>query len=141
MDKRRFRPRTADLEMFEMNKTGKGSNESWDIRGGVEERWVLVGEEFCDVLVAVFCLSCIGDVRLWRICEVDLLPSFWMDQRWQRTLSSMWDAEGQVLHVMSNSIKSGEPGRSCQDTGSEGDLQVFEQVWSSTRAEIVADKS
>jgi hypothetical protein len=59
MNERSFRPRTADLEMFEIDKTGKGSNESWDIRSGVEERWVLVGEEFCDVLVAVLCLSCI----------------------------------------------------------------------------------
>jgi hypothetical protein len=82
MNERSFRSGTADLEMLEMNETGKGSNESWDIRSGVEERWVLVGEEFCDVLVAVLCLSCIGDVRLWRICEVDLFSSFRMDQWW-----------------------------------------------------------
>ena len=45
MNERSFRSGTADLEMLEMNETGKGSNESWDIRSGVEERWVLVGEE------------------------------------------------------------------------------------------------
>jgi hypothetical protein len=82
MNEGSFRSRTADLEMLEMDETGKGSDESWDIRSGVEQRWVLVGEEFCDVLVAVLCLTRVGDVRLWRICKVDLLPSFWMDQWW-----------------------------------------------------------
>jgi hypothetical protein len=74
-----FRSGTADLEMLEMDETRKTSNESRDIRSGVEERWVLVGEEFCDVLVAVLCLARIGDVRLWRICEIDFLSGFWMD--------------------------------------------------------------
>jgi hypothetical protein len=79
MNERSFRPGTADLEMFEMNETGKSSNESWDIRSGVEKRWILVGQEFCNVLVAVLCLTRVGGVCLWRICEVDLFSSFWMD--------------------------------------------------------------
>jgi hypothetical protein len=57
MDERGFRSGAADLEMLEMDKTGKTSNKSWNIRSGMEERWVLVGEEFCDILVAVLCLT------------------------------------------------------------------------------------
>jgi hypothetical protein len=122
MNERSFRPGTADLEMFEMNETGKSSNESWNIRSGVEERWILMSQEFCNVLVAVLCLTRVGGVCLWRICEVDLFSSFWMDQRWQRTFSGMGDAEGQVLDVMSEPIESGQPGRPGQYTRSEGDL-------------------
>jgi hypothetical protein len=53
----------------------------------------------------------------------------------------MRNAECQVLHVVSNAIESGKPGRPGQDTGSKGDAQVSEQGWGSTRAEIVADES
>jgi hypothetical protein len=53
----------------------------------------------------------------------------------------MRNAECQVLHVVSDSIESGKPGRPGQDTRSEGDAQVFEQGRGSTRAKIVADES
>jgi len=113
MDGISFRSGTADLEMFEMNKAGKSSDKSWDIRSGVEERWILMGQEFCDVLVAVLCLMRVGSICLRRVCEVDLLSSFRMNQRRQRTLSVMWNAECQVLYMMSQAIQSGKPGGPC----------------------------
>ena len=72
----------------------------------MEERRVLVGQEFCDVLVAVLCLTRVGDVCLWRVCEVDLLSCLWVYQWWQGTLSSMRDAEIQVLYMVSDAIQS-----------------------------------
>jgi hypothetical protein len=106
----------------------------------MEERWILIGQEFCDLFVIVLCLTrtrfCLRLIR-----EVQFFSSLRMDQWWKKGLRCVWNVEGQVLDMVPKTIKSSHFGRPSKSVRLECDAQILEQDWRSPRAEVVTDKS
>jgi hypothetical protein len=71
----------------------------------VEERRVLVGQEFCGVLIAI-----LGLIWTWLclrlVCEIQFFASLWVNQRWEGSLGCVRDLEGQMLRMVAHTIKS-----------------------------------
>jgi hypothetical protein len=91
--------------MCQIREARQATDEGWNIRCGVEERWILIGQELRSLFIAVF-----GLIRTWLclrlVCEVEFLASLWVNQRWERSLGCVRDLEGQMLHMVAHAIKS-----------------------------------
>jgi hypothetical protein len=90
--------------MCEIREARQTTDEGWNIRCGVEERWILIGQEFCSVFIAI-----LGLIRtrlcLRLVCEIELFASLWVNQRWERSLGCVRGLEGQVLRMVARAIK------------------------------------
>jgi hypothetical protein len=71
----------------------------------MEQRWILVGQEFCGVFIAI-----LGLIRtrlsLRLICEIEFFTRLWVYQWWKKSLRRVRDSEGQVLYMIAHAIKS-----------------------------------
>jgi hypothetical protein len=49
----RTRARAAYFEMCKVDEARQPTNEGWNVRRGMEKRWILVGQKFCNLFVVV----------------------------------------------------------------------------------------
>lgn len=133
-------PRTADLDVLEVDQGRESADEMWHVRRMVKERRPLPSQELIRLEVAILRVGRCARLQVGRVSETQLVTSLWVYKWWQKSLLGVWHGELERLDMVANAVQYCQAH--CFEGGlSERDSEVIEKHGRSSHSKFMAHQA